>query len=79
MATRVTPARSPIARFRYLGVRLAHIDVRTRLEQYKSEHDGAAPRNPGTEYFLSPQDDAFETIVQWLYERIPYVRGGAKQ
>jgi hypothetical protein len=45
----------------------------------------AAAADPGASEQLLPrryegdlqQDDAFDTIIQWLYWRIPFVKGGA--
>ncbi|GLC75556.1 hypothetical protein PLESTF_001656500 [Pleodorina starrii] len=65
-------------RFRYLGLRMATLEARQRLTQYEEDHDGEAPKNPGSEYMVSRQDDAFDTILQWLHSRIPDVRGDSE-
>ncbi|GIL69673.1 hypothetical protein Vretifemale_506 [Volvox reticuliferus] len=66
-------------RFRYLGIRMATLEVRQRLQQYRENHDEDAPKNPGSEHMVSRQDDAFDTIIQWLHYRMPFVHKATKQ
>ncbi|KAG2432501.1 hypothetical protein HXX76_008846 [Chlamydomonas incerta] len=62
-------------RYRYMGLRMLDDSARSLMWGYRADAGGKAPRTPGSEYSTSRQDDAFATILQWLYHRIPEVHG----
>ncbi|KAG2432503.1 hypothetical protein HXX76_008848 [Chlamydomonas incerta] len=62
-------------RYRYMGLRMIEDESRRLQRAYQQDAGGKAPRTPGSEYSTSRQDDAFATILQWLYHRIPEVHG----
>ncbi|GFR49988.1 hypothetical protein Agub_g12134 [Astrephomene gubernaculifera] len=64
-------------RFRFLGLRMARAEARKLLEAHQERAGGSAPRHPGAEYSIHAQDDAFDTLMQWLYSRIPSVHSGS--
>lgn len=58
-----------------MGLRMLDDSARAYLWDYRADAGGKAPRTPGAEFSVSRQDDAFATILQWLYHRIPDVHG----
>ncbi|KAG2488211.1 hypothetical protein HYH03_013205 [Edaphochlamys debaryana] len=62
-------------RFRYIKLKMIIEDARKVLAGHVSANDGSAPKNLGAAYSVSKQDDAFATIMQWLYSRIPDATG----
>lgn len=50
-------------------------DTKDRVEKKRLDNGGLLPEQPGSERAQDPEDDAFSTIMQWLYARIPFTRG----
>ncbi|PNH08220.1 hypothetical protein TSOC_005208 [Tetrabaena socialis] len=62
--------------FRYLGVTMAMEDAVGVVADHSSKNGGVQRPAPGAQFAASPVDDAFSTIMQWLYARIPDVHRG---
>ncbi|GAX75784.1 hypothetical protein CEUSTIGMA_g3227.t1 [Chlamydomonas eustigma] len=62
-------------RFRYMGLKMIETEVDTILKRNAINAGGTLPKNEGVEKADSAVDDAFSTIIQWLYWRIPFTRG----
>ncbi|MEW5312044.1 MAG: hypothetical protein WDW38_003706 [Sanguina aurantia] len=62
-------------RYRYLDLEMVRRDTRERIERNRLDNGGTLPEQPGSHMAQDPRDDAFSTIVQWLYARIPFTRG----
>lgn len=45
------------------------------LDRNKMDNGGMLPAQEGIQYAASPVDGPFETLIQWLYARIPATRG----
>src|SRR4051794_20006092 len=61
-----------LCRFRYMGLKLIDDEENHIVQNHKLHHGGsAAVGPPGSEFAGLPVDDAFSTIIQWLYTRIP--------
>ncbi|EFJ51205.1 acetylglucosaminyltransferase [Volvox carteri f. nagariensis] len=63
-------------RYRYLGVKMAQRDAVEVVNRHREMYGGQLRPNPGVQYATSHVDDAFSTLMQWLYARIPEVHGG---
>jgi hypothetical protein len=58
-----------------MGLKMIDTEVDTILERNALNAGGTLPKHEGIQYAHSSDDDAFSTIIQWLYWRIPYTRG----
>ncbi|GIL48810.1 hypothetical protein Vafri_5227 [Volvox africanus] len=65
------------SRYRYLGVKMAVRDAEHVVSEHRERNGGFLRPNPGVQYAANSVDDAFSTIIQWLYARIPEVHGTA--
>ncbi|MEW5298002.1 MAG: hypothetical protein WDW36_001167 [Sanguina aurantia] len=63
-------------RYRYYDLEMVRRDTQERMERRRIDSGGTLPPQPGADRAQDPRDDAFSTIVQWLYARIPFTRGG---
>ncbi|KAG2424765.1 hypothetical protein HXX76_014189 [Chlamydomonas incerta] len=62
-------------RYRWLGVKMADKDAREVVSGHAAQNGGAVRPNPGAQFGAVREDDAFSTLMQWLYARIPEVTG----
>ncbi|KXZ50759.1 hypothetical protein GPECTOR_15g444 [Gonium pectorale] len=62
-------------RYRYLGLKMADVDARAVVDAHRATNGGATRPNPGAAFAASRVDDAFSTLMQWLYARMPDVHG----
>ncbi|GFR49991.1 hypothetical protein Agub_g12137 [Astrephomene gubernaculifera] len=62
-------------RFRYLGLKMADADAAAVVSEHRATNGGLLRPNPGAQYAASRVDDAFSTLMQWLYARIPDIQG----
>lgn len=59
-----------------MGLKMLNAEAKKVVAAHsEAHHDNAAPTHPGVEYATVAQDDAFNTILQWLHSRIPDVQG----
>ncbi len=47
------------------------------LEHNKMQRGGKLPDQEGMQYAAGTTDDAFSTLMQWLYARIPHTRASS--
>ena len=63
-------------RFRYVGTTFATQNAKQILEHNRIDGGGTLAFLEGRQYAGTDTDDAFATIMQWLFHRIPHTRGG---
>ena len=60
-------------------MRYGQMNSASVMKSHAADNGGAPRDNPGMEYAVKAEDDAFATIVQWLHSRIPdIVDSGSK-
>lgn len=62
-------------RYRYNNLTPLRLATNAVLEDNR-QFAGTALPNPGTQYAANDVDDAFSTLIQWLYSRMDAVKEG---
>jgi len=62
-------------RFRWNGAPLGEKTIYQIMSKHISDGNTDGSLRPGMEWAATSDDDAFSTVIQWLYHRIPATRG----